>query len=446
MLLLILNRRTPHAQLWRHQPSRRTSIWARCALIALGLLLAFVEASRADTLTQQNAAQVVAGMGAGWNLGNQLEATGRSGRPDETAWANPRITHSLIKAIKAAGFRTIRIPVSYLNHIGEAPNYQIHPKWLARVKAVVDYAYTEGLYVIINIHGDGYHSIPGAWLLCDATDQIEIRAKYQRVWQQISIAFAAYDQRLIFESLNEEFDGHTYSGPVDRTHYSNINAYNQIFVDTVRLTGGNNASRWLLVPGWNTNIDLTAGDYGFVIPTDRYRSDAISKDERRIMISVHYYDPWDFCGDPASATFEWGVDNGPSPTGKASPSRLDYMESRFKLMHEVFVQQGYPFVVGEFGSIDKSYLSPKNMESRVRFTHALCAAARKFGGVPVVWDDGTQGKNSFGLFDRAKLIPTQPAILQAIQGVFSLDAASAAGDSVNLAENETTRLQSVKGE
>lgn len=102
--------------------------------------------------------QIIPEMGAGWNLGNQLEAT-VNGTPSETALGNPVVTPELIKKVKAAGFKTIRIPVSYLNHIGSAPNYTVNTAWLDRVKTVVDYAYNEGLYVVINIHGDGYNTV-----------------------------------------------------------------------------------------------------------------------------------------------------------------------------------------------------------------------------------------------------------------------------------------------
>lgn len=223
------------------------------------------------------ASQIVSEMGAGWNLGNSLEAS-VNGIPSETAWNNPTITPQLIQKVKAAGFKTIRIPVSYLNYIGSAPNYTINSAWLDRVKAVVDYAYNEGLYVVINIHGDGFNSVQGSWLLVNSGNQTAIKQKYQKVWQQIANKFANYGERLILESMNEVFDGN-YSNP-NPAYYANLNAYNQIFVDTVRQTGGNNSARWLLIPGWNTNIDYTAGNYGFVLPTDNYRSSAIPSAEK----------------------------------------------------------------------------------------------------------------------------------------------------------------------
>ena len=205
----------------------------------------------AATFTDLSQDEIVAEMGAGWNLGNQLEAS-ISGVPYETAWGNPTITENLIKAVKNAGFSTIRVPVSYLSKIGSGSSYTIDSSWLNRIQEVVDMCINNDLYVIINMHGDGYNSVDGGWLLCNGSDQTTIKAKYKACWQQIATKFKDYDEHLIFESMNEEFDG-TYGWP-NTAYYDNINDYNQIFVDTVRQTGGNNDKRWLLIPGWNTNI------------------------------------------------------------------------------------------------------------------------------------------------------------------------------------------------
>ena len=184
----------------------------------------------------------------GWNLVNQLEANS-GGTPSETAWGNPTITEKLIKQVKAQGFKSIRIPVSYLSKIGAGPNYTIDSKWLDRVQQVVDMCVDNGLYAIINVHGDGYYSIKGGWLLCgeSASEQKKIKAKYEKVWEQIAKRFKNYDEHLVFESMNEEYDG-SYGNP-NPEYYNNINAYNQIFVDTVRKAGGKNNSRYLLIPG-----------------------------------------------------------------------------------------------------------------------------------------------------------------------------------------------------
>ena len=224
-----------------------------------------------DDLSQY---EMVEAMGAGWNLGNTLEANS-NGTPSETVWGNPKASSALMKLIKDSGFKTIRIPVSYLSKIGSAPDYKIDADWLARVKEVVDMALAEDLYVITNIHGDGYHGVTGGWLLCDAQNQTEIKAKYKAVWQQIASTFKDYDEHLIFESMNEVFDGtYEWQNPgvpyPNANYYQNINDYNQIFVETVRPISLNNAKRWLLIPGWNTDIDLTSEAKGFKIPEDKY--------------------------------------------------------------------------------------------------------------------------------------------------------------------------------
>ncbi|MFN8075900.1 MAG: glycoside hydrolase family 5 protein [Kineosporiaceae bacterium] len=389
---------------------------AAAALVAAGVGSAAVvglagSPASADTMTQVNATQLVTGMGAGWNLGNQLEAS-INGVPGETAWGNPTISQTLIDTVKAAGFRSIRIPVSYLQKIGSGPDYTVDAAWLSRVRAVVDYAYGRGLYVVVNMHGDGYKSVGGSWLICDAADQTTIKAKYAKVWQQVATTFQGYGERLILESMNEEFDGQ-YGNPTQPC-YSNINAYNQIFVDTVRRTGGNNASRWLLVPGWNTNIDHTVSG-GFVIPTDSSRSSSVPAGEQRLMISAHYYDPWDFTGEENGTITQWGS-SATNPSRRSSWGQEDYLDGQFKKLHDAFVVRGYPVLIGEYGSIDKSSADSANPTSRVAFARAVVTTARKYGLATAYWDNGFNGVYGFGLFDRSRNTVTQPALVAAIVG------------------------------
>ena len=363
----------------------------------------------ADVVAQLNASQLVADLGAGWNLGNALEAS-NNGIPSETAWGNPTVTQAFIDRVRAAGFRTIRIPVSYLGHIGSGPDYTVNAAWLTRIKEVVDYAYSRGLYVLINMHGDGYKTVAGSWLICDASSQTTIRDKYQKVWQQVATRFQSYNDHLILESMNENFDGQ-YGNPTEPC-YSNINAYNQIFVDTVRRTGGNNASRWLLVPGWNTNIDHTVGS-GFVLPTDQNRSSSIPAGEQRIMISVHYYDPWDFAGQEDGTITQWGA-GATNPAKKSVWGQEDFMDGQLKKMYDKFVTRGYPVFVGEYGSIDKTTYDATNNRYRADYARTLVATAKKYGAATAYWDNGWNGQHGFGLFDRSSGAVTQQGIINAI--------------------------------
>lgn len=355
--------------------------------------------------TELDQTQITEAMGLGWNLGNQLEASS-GGLPSETCWGNPEVTKELIDTVKAQGFKTVRIPVSYLDMIGDGPDYKIDTDWLDRVQEVVDYVVNNDMFAIVNMHGDGYYTVDHSWLLCAEDDdkQTEIKDKYGKVWTQIADRFKDYDQHLIFESMNEEFNN-DYGKP-DANAYENINAYNQIFVDSVRATGSNNEKRWLLLPGWNTNIDYTAGDeYNFKIPTDN----GCKADGKRIMISVHYYDPFNFTIDEnKTAKTQWGkyavknYDNW---------GQEDYVDSQMALLNEKFVSQGYPVVIGEFGAQDKTEKFADYNEFRRYWAEYLIKAAKKNGVVCVYWDNGYNGNKGFGIIDRNSLEITQPDLI-----------------------------------
>lgn len=355
--------------------------------------------------TELDQTQITEAMGLGWNLGNQLEASS-GGLPSETCWGNPEITKELIDTIKAQGFKTVRIPVSYLDMIGDGPDYKIDTDWLDRVQEVVDYVVNNDMFAIVNMHGDGYYTVDHSWLLCAEDDdkQTEIKDKYGKVWTQIADRFKDYDQHLIFESMNEEFNN-DYGKP-DEKAYDNINAYNQIFVDSVRATGSNNEKRWLLLPGWNTNIEYTAGDdYNFKIPTDK----GCKADGKRIMISVHYYDPFNFTIDEnKTAKTQWGkyavknYDNW---------GQEDYVDSQMALLNEKFVSQGYPVAIGEFGAQDKTEKFADYNEFRRYWSEYLIKAAKKNGVVCVYWDNGYNGNKGFGIINRFDYTITQPDLI-----------------------------------
>ena len=375
-----------------------------------------VQAAKKDTTSFEdlNQSQIVEAMGPGWNLGNQLESV-TDNVPEETNWGNPVITEKLIQSVKAAGFKSIRIPVSYFAKIDDDKDYTIDSKWLDRVQEVVDYCIKNDLYAVINIHGDGYNTIDGSWLLCNGKNQTEIKKKYKKVWKQIAERFKNYDEHLLFESMNEEFDG-SYSEP-NKEYYQNINDYNQIFVDTVRKTGDNNTKRWLIIPGWNTNIDYTAGDYGFKLPTDQYRDKSIDKEEQRIMISVHYYSPWDFCGGENGVITQWG-NEADDPSKTSTTCDETYMKNQLNLMKTTFADKGYPIFIGEYGSIDKTSYDSENEYYRAYFARKFCQLSRKNGCIPMYWDNGYNGVHGFGLFDRTTCEITQPVIIDAIMEGF----------------------------
>ena len=335
-------------------------------------------------------------------------------------------------AAKAAGFQSIRIPVSYLSKIDDNNGYKIDSAWLDHVQEVVDYCVQNNMYAIVNMHGDGYTTVSGSWLLCASSDQTKIKAKYKACWEQIADRFKNYDEHLIFESMNEEFDG-TYGTP-NKTAYNNINDYNQIFVDTVRQTGGNNDRRWLLIPGWNTNINYTADNYGFVLPTDQYLSSDIASGEKRIMISVHYYDPWDFCGTESADKTQWGSE---ATNQSKVPTWGDesYMASQFKKMHDKFVSQGYGVIIGEFGAINKANYDSRNKACRADYYQKVCYYAKQYELVPVAWDNGFDGDYGFCLINRYSCQVTHRDIIDAMMEIYR---ASSTATGIALDQQEIT--------
>ena len=288
------------------------------------------------------------------------------------------------------------------------------------------------MYAIVNMHGDGYTTVSGSWLLCASSDQTKIKAKYKACWEQIADRFKNYDEHLIFESMNEEYDG-TYGTP-NKTAYNNINDYNQIFVDTVRQTGGNNDRRWLLIPGWNTNINYTADNYGFVLPTDQYLSSDIASGEKRIMISVHYYDPWDFCGTESADKTQWGSE---ATNQSKVPTWGDesYMASQFKKMNDKFVSQGYGVIIGEFGAINKANYDSRNKACRADYYQKVCYYAKQYELVPVAWDNGFDGDYGFCLINRYSCQVTHQDIIDAMMEIYR---ASSTATGIALDQQEIT--------
>ena len=329
-----------------------------CSLLALLMLCALpaLAESADDGVMRQglSALELTRLMGNGTNLGNTFEACDNSrpyvaGNPPQTyevSWGQPVTTQAMLTALKAAGFDTIRIPVAWMTNATNlaAGDYIIDPAYLDRVREVVDYARSAGMYVIINDHWDG-----GWWGMFgsedEATRQLAMDA-YIGMWAQIAVYFADYSDYVIFESANEELGARfDENSPLycadsiatylpDDERYALCNAVNQAFVDVVRMTGGNNAERFLLIAGYGTNIDQTC-DSRFVMPTDTA--------EDKLLLSVHYYDPWSYCGaSSADGATAWGI-----------ASDYEYMDAQLKKLQK-FTAQGVGVVIGEYGALPGS--------------------------------------------------------------------------------------------
>lgn len=346
-------------------------------------------------VTGQTASTIANDMGLVWNLGNSFESVDRRfesetyGQVGEKAWGNPKTTKKLIQAVKAAGFNTIRVPISYLNKIGTAPNYEIDTDYLDRIQQVVDYAYDMGMYVVINIHNDGGEGIPGKWLNVGTTDETaraEMVNKFGKVWAQIADKFADYDQKLIFEAANEFMISGNYN-QASAPAYTNINALNQKFVDVVRAAGTNNVDRALIVTGYNTNIDLTTTAVGFVKPADSTAN--------RLMLSVHYMCPDDFT---LGGQTQW-------PTGDNNASNYNseaYMQQQMNKAAATGTALEMPIFLGEYGPENHS----DNTAARAYYCNKLNEFAAGNCIVTAYWDNGSTTTGGTALFDRTNNVIT----------------------------------------
>lgn len=330
-------------------------------------------------------------MGIGWNLGNSLEAIG-----GETAWGNPPTNRELIDAVREAGFDNIRIPVAW-SVFSDAQNYIIDSDWMDRVEEVVNYALDADFYVTVNIHWDG------GWQQPTYADQEYVNNRLAIMWTQIAEHFKDYDHRLLFAGTNEVMVEGDYGTPTEE-YYTVQNSFNQTFVDTVRATGGNNADRFLIVQGFNTNIDHTINFAQ--IPHDPA--------DERLMMEVHYYDPYNFTLNEESNISQWGsIATDPELTETwANESYVNYQFGRMKTH---FVDQGIGVILGEYGVISRVNVADHETYRRY-WNEYITASALEHGLVPVYWDNGWAGNFGFALFDRHNGAQIEPELIQAILG------------------------------
>lgn len=318
--------------------------------------------------------QLVEDMTFGWNLGNTLDVcqADRDGdgkinehveageKVDETLWGNPKATKDLFTSLKKNGVNAVRIPVTWRDHMDS--NGNIDREWMDRVQQVVDYAYSQGMYVIINVHHDGGGDPKfGAWIIEESQkDYNTFLKKYKNIWKQIAERFKNYSDYLIFESMNEVgFDTLYNKNKADA--YNLINKINQDFVDIIRATGGNNAKRHLLIAGYYTDIERTCNSL-YKMPDDK---------AGRCILSVHYYTPWDFCTCDIKHT--WGT-----------KSEVRQMETLIGKMKKNFVDKGIPVIIGEYAA------SGSDLSSCIFFIEKLNKLCSDYGIATFIWDSGRQ--------------------------------------------------------
>ncbi len=312
--------------------------------------------------------QIINNIKVGWNLGNSLESynTGKTGLSSETGWGNIKTTQEMINGIKSAGFNAIRIPVTWGEHMD---GNTIQTEWLDRVQEVVDYAYNDGMYVIINVHHDDY-----LWFKPQESDYEACKEKLCAIWEQLSARFGNYGDRLLFEGMNEprtvgsdnEWTGGT---PEERAV---VNKYAQDFVDTVRKSGGKNAERTLIVTTYGASAENAA------------LNDVVVPKGNNIILNLHYYAPWNFA-DGTSTVF--------------AESEKNELSAKFSQIKTKFIDKGIPVIIDEFGCV-----AAADDAVRAEYFEYYLSQAKANGIKCFVWDNGvSKGKSSFGIVRRGSL-------------------------------------------
>ncbi len=317
-------------------------------------------------------------MGNGINLGNTLEAYGHNSGTDkpvrnyETLWGQPETTREMIFGMKNSGFDSIRIPVAWTNTMDyENGNYTIAPEYLDRVEEIVNWALEAEMFVIINEHWDG-----GWWAKFGSSEEADVEEAwkiYSQIWTQVSERFKDYPDMVIFESANEELgeslNNNSYcenSGDLTtKEMYDLTMKINQKFIEIVRNSGGNNDDRFLLVAGYNTDIDKTV-DNKYFLPIDYV--------EGKLLLSVHYYTPWNYCGSEGQSS--WGL-------------KGDYeeMNKQFEKLTK-FTEMGVGVIIGEYAALpiyDNSSGVHVLKDNTAEFTTNLLDNCDYYNYVPMLW-------------------------------------------------------------
>lgn len=318
-------------------------------------------------------------MYTGWNVGNSLDALANqtsTGLNTEIAWGNAKITKSMIDNVKNAGFRTLRIPVSWGQHTSNNGQYQfmIDDAWLKRVKEVVDYGIDNDMFVILNIHhdnGDQWNH-PYFWPTNNTKNQ---SVKYVTdIWSQLAECFKEYDQKLIFETLNEPRligdQNEWWFYPTDNPSQQKvveamgvINAMNQAAVDAIRNNGhANNRDRMILIPGYDASPEGAVTNK-FQMPND--------PSPNRIGIEIHAYRPTELCLSGNLTYFQ--------------ESDKQTIRDVLRPCYDKFVTRNIPVIIDETSISDKG----QGDETRKQWIDAFYGIAKEYKMPCVLWDNGT---------------------------------------------------------
>lgn len=260
---------------------------------------------------QQNAR-----LGRGINLGNALEA------PNEGDWG-VTLKAEYFKVIKEAGFQSVRLPVKWSGHASPFEPYTIDPTFFTRVDWAIGQAISNGLAVVLNImHYDELMQTPDRH-----------RARFLHLWADIAAHYRNYPDELFFELLNE---------PNANLTAAIWNDYLKEAITTIRKT---NPYRTLIVgpASWNSFTMLSS----LVLP----------ETERNLIITFHYYNPFQFTHQGAewvSGSNAWLGTTWSNTLAETEAVRNDFNQA------ETWAQaHNRPLYVGEFGAYSKADLNSR---------------------------------------------------------------------------------------
>ncbi len=330
----------------------------------------------------------IANWGIGINLGTTLDARG-----GETAGNNPVTTRPMIHLFAQSGFDILRIPTTWHLHIGPEPDYAVDPAWMDRVEEVVRWGLDEGMRVILNTHHE-----QSSWLKTELKHLPQVLPKFVALWKQIAARFRDYDDRLVFQGLNEprvEGGQDEWNGGTPDVRAA-VNALNAAFVETVRQSGGNNQRRWLCIPPVGAKI-CTEGLEGLIVPKDD-----------RVIISVHTYMPESFCLSHTR----------PGSTPYFTPEVEKVMNDTLDILAAYVAHAPAPIILTEHGAVTKPIddQGNRNDQDRAAFERAFLRRAKAMGIPCVLWENNyyDDGDEWFGLFDRSALKCNTPVVLAAM--------------------------------
>ncbi|MBF9128807.1 cellulase family glycosylhydrolase [Plantactinospora sp. S1510] len=351
-----------------------------------------------------DAMATVAAMQPGWNLGNTFDAI-----PDETSWGNPRTTQALLRHVRSQGYNSIRIPVTWTDHHGSAPDHTIDPTWLNRIREVVDWSLAEGFYVMINLHHDSWQ-----WINTYPSDRTNVTNRYTRLWTQLATTFRSHSSKLVFESINEP----QFAGTSDDAQGDELTReLNLAFVRLVRQTGGNNTTRLLVLPTLHTS-------------GEQARMDALSAtfnqlNDPNLAATIHFYGWWPFSVNIAGGTrYDTNVEQDITGT--------------FDRAYNTFVSRNIPVIVGEWALLSYDYTRPGIIErgELLKFFEAVGYHARTRKLTTMLWDAGS-------FLHRPELRWRDQGIYEMMKASLTTRSATASTDQIYVRRTGTIATQSL---